>query len=210
LKLEKAKLNVVIEIMTKLLLLFGLTAFVLVGFGQKSTILTPVNDMETKEYLFGKAVRLSGITEYTLADMPPIYLVSKKDLNKEVCPEDPENCRNLAAVFDDIRYRILALNDLEISSNFKPFNYSFVIHELIHALQYRSRGAEIFNGCDSVYNTELEAYTAQDLYLKEEGEFFRASIALKYFYCDETVAKADYLKSNAAWIERTESGKWKR
>ena len=193
----------------QIFLLFGFITFSQVGFGKVNSTLNPITDEETKEYLYGKAVRLSGISAYPIAEMPPIYSITKEDLNKEVCPEDPENCRNLAAVFDDIGYRILVLNDLEISSNFKPFNYSFVIHELVHSLQYRARGAEIFNGCGAVYNTELEAYTAQDQYLKEEGEFFRAGIALRYFHCDEGSAKADYIKSKALWDERNDTGKWK-
>ena len=193
----------------KNLVLAGLISFSQICLGQNNPKLTLIRDMETLEYLFGKAVRLSGITAYPIAEMPPIYAISKKDLNKEVCPADPENCRNLAAVFDDIGYRILILDDLDISSHFMPFNYSFVIHELVHSLQYRARGAEIFNGCRSVYDTELEAYTAQDRYLKEEGEFFRASVALKGFYCDEEMANSDYLKSKVVWDDRNKTGSWK-
>lgn len=176
---------------------------------EKKPLLTPVVDKETIEYLFGKAVRLSGIAPYAREEMPPIFSVSKEGLNKIVCPEDPGNCRNLAAVFDDIGYRILVREDLEITSNYKPLDYSFVIHEIVHSLQYRARGAEIFNGCSSVFDTEREAYQAQDLYLKEEGEFFRAGSALRFFYCEEEIARADFLKSKAVWDARHSTGKWK-
>ncbi|MCC7406077.1 MAG: hypothetical protein IT288_16915 [Bdellovibrionales bacterium] len=169
-----------------------------------------ISDQEVLSYMFEKAVRLSGLPAYPIDEMPPIYQVSKSDLNRIVCPQDPENCRNLAAVFDDIEYRILVLNDLLITSNFRPFDYSFVIHEIIHSLQYRARGAEIFNGCDAVYETERQAYTAQDRYLKEEGEFFRASITLRFFYCDEEAAQGDYRKSKAVWEARQATCQWPR
>jgi hypothetical protein len=99
-------------------LFVGLVTFSQFCFAQNGSMLNPITDMETIEYLFGKAVHLSGISAYPIVEMPTIYSISKKDLNREVCPADPENCRNLAAVFDDIGYRILVLEDLEISSNF--------------------------------------------------------------------------------------------
>jgi hypothetical protein len=167
-----------------------------------------ITDSDVLEYLFSKAARLSGIKAYNLKEAPPIYVVTKLELNSEVCPEDPNNCRNLAAVFDDLSYRILIRDDLEITSNFNPFNYSFLIHEIIHSLQYRSFGAEIFNGCDAVYKTEELAYNSQDQYLKEEGEFFRAGIALKYFYCDPEQADKDYQKSKIVWEQRLKDNIW--
>lgn len=194
--------------MKYLLLVATLSLVTSVGHGERAPTLTPITDQETKEYLFDKAVRLSGLPAYPTTEMPAMFLISKKDLDREVCPATPESCRNLAAVFDDLGYRILIRDDLDISSNFQAFNYSFVIHELVHSLQYRNRGPEIFNGCAAIYQTELEAYTAQDGYLKEEGEFFRAGIALKYFFCDEEEAKAEYLKSKAVWDYRRSTGKW--
>lgn len=165
-----------------------------------------ISDIETLEYLFAKAVRLSGLKSISFSELPPIYTISKEDLNKIVCPEDPENCRNLAAVFDDIGYRIFVLDSFEISENFKPYDYSFVIHEIIHALQYRQFGAEIFKNCKAVFETEKLAYESQDKYLKEEGAFQRVAHFLKFFYCDEEIAKQDYLKSQKVWKKRMSTG----
>lgn len=163
-------------------------------------------DEETLTYLFDKARRLSGIENFGIEVVPPLYLVTHEQMNQEVCPETPGQCRNLAAVFDDLNYRILVLEDLKISQNFKPFEYSFLIHEIIHALQYRQSGAEIFKDCQAIYETESLAYHSQDQYLKEEGEFFRPSVALKSFYCDEAEAKGDYLKSKKIWDQRQQEG----
>ncbi len=183
------------------LFIFFLTSMALASYPQ-------ISDSEVLEYLFSKAVRLSGLKAYEIKELPPIYVVSTAQLNSEVCPEDPNNCRNLAAVFDDLGYRILIRDDLEISSNFNPMNYSFLIHEIIHSLQYRNFGAEIFNGCEAVFKTEELAYHSQDQYLKEEGDFFRAGMALKYFYCDENIAQSDYLKSKSIWELRLKENVW--
>jgi hypothetical protein len=167
-----------------------------------------VSDQETIEYLYSKALHYSGLNPVDIATLPPIFQVSKRELNKIVCPTDPENCRNLAAVFDDIGYRILILDDLEISSNFKPYDYSFVIHELVHALQYRQYGAEIIKDCTAIFETEKQAYRVQDKYLASEGAFQRLGHFLKYFYCDEEIAKNDYQKSLEVWELRKKNPNW--
>lgn len=156
-------------------------------------------DEETITYLFEKAQRYSGIKDYNETILPSIYSVSKKEMGDIVCPERPFDCDRLAAVFDDIGHRILILDTFDISSNFKPFDYSFLIHEIIHVLQFAKDGPEIFKDCQAIHHTEEQAYRAQDAYLKDEGEFFRASIALKFFYCDEVEAKIDYQESLKHW-----------
>ena len=167
--------------------------------------LKAINDAETIKYLYGKAVKLSGLNPMPIDALPPIYKVSKSQMNHIVCPNDPENCRNLAAVFDDIEYRILILDDFEISENFKPYDYSFVIHELIHALQYNQFGPEIFKDCRAIFETEKVAYLAQDRYLSEQGSFHRVAHFLRFFVCDEEVARLDYLKSKKVWEQRQQS-----
>lgn len=175
-----------------------------------STSAHPPIDRETLEYLVGKAARHSGLPALTLNELPPIQFVSEADLNKTVCPDDPANCRQLAAVFDDLGYRILVRDDFDISENFNPYDYSFLIHEIVHALQYRSRGAEIFNGCDAVKATEIQAYDAQDSFLKEAGDFHRLGQFIRFsFYCEEETAQKDYLKSKERWDARNASGKFK-
>ncbi|MBK7891088.1 MAG: hypothetical protein IPJ84_09665 [Bdellovibrionales bacterium] len=169
----------------------------------------PPIDRETLEYLVGKAARHSGLPALALNELPPIQFLSEADLNKTVCPDDPENCRKLAAVFDDLGYRILVRDDFDISENFNPYDYSFLIHEIVHALQYRSHGAEIFNGCAAVKATEIQAYDAQDSFLKEAGDFHRLGQFIRFsFYCDEETAQKDYLKSKERWDARNASGKF--
>jgi hypothetical protein len=184
--------------MKKLILVF---AFIHSVFASEKLEVLNI-DPETRTYLFEKAQRYSGLFSANETMLPPLYSVSKKQMGKIVCPERPFDCDKLAAVFDDIGYRILILDSFDISSNFKPFDYSFLIHEIIHALQFYERGPEIFKDCQEIYLTEEQAYRAQDHYLKDEGEFFRASMALKFFYCDEVEAAKDYQESLNHWLKK--------
>lgn len=186
------------------LALFLMTLFVV----SSATAYPRLENPELLDYFLSKAIRLSGLPSLTAKQLPPLFLVSVQELNQEVCPEDPQNCRNLAAVFDDLGYRVLIRNDFDLSDNFAPYDYSFVIHELVHVLQYRHQGPEIFRNCQAIYNTELQAYTAQDQYLKEEGDFHRPGTFLRFFYCDEEQAAQDYSKSLKVWQDRLSNGFW--
>lgn len=189
--------------MKNLVILIALVFSFFSHASQPSVQLVPLEDLELVEYLLDKAERLSGLATQRRDLIPPIYAISKADMSKTVCPEDPGNCRNLAAVFDDLGYRILYLDDFEISQNFKPYDYSFLIHELIHWLQYMNYGAEIFNGCDKIYETEFFAYQAQDKYLAEEGAFERVGNFFRFsFACDEEIAQKEYAESKQVWDQR--------
>lgn len=185
------------------LILFFLFLAPSLGFSDASPQWPQVTDPELIQIWLEQASHLTGLPAISLSQAPPIFQVSKQDLNQEVCPEDPQNCRNLAAVFDDLHYRVLILADFDLSQNFQPYDESFIIHELIHALQYHRRGPEIFHGCQAIYETEKQAYTAQDLYLKKQGDFHRVGgFFERSFYCDETLAARDYEKSKKAWDDR--------
>lgn len=61
---------------------------------------------------------------------------------------------------------------------------SFLIHEMVHALQKKTRNDDdMFGTCQKIYQTEKEVYEAQDAFLKSEGQFFRAGNALRFFLC---------------------------
>lgn len=177
----------------------NLILFVSLFYSLQIWALEKIEDKDLLNYFFTKAAKYSQITNYQFEQIPPIFRISKNELMKTVCPENPSECERLAAVFDDIGFRILIRDDFEITQNFKAFDYSFVIHEIVHSLQYLQNGPEIFNGCEAIYNSEKQAYQAQDNYLKDEGDFFRAGIALNYFYCDESIALKDYEKSKKHW-----------
>lgn len=164
------------------------------------------DDSATLEYVTSIATKFSGKNLLAGDKLPPVFLLSKEELYKTVCGNEA-SCRNLAAVFDDLGYRILIRDDFDFDSN---LDLSFLIHETVHALQYLNRGPEIFRDCNAILETETEAYRVQDAFLAREGEFFRAGIALRFFHCDEDLAAADYRKSLEIWKLRRRMPKIKK
>lgn len=184
-------------------LLFVVVNFYAISLSTAQTRAHSLQQPELLEYLLAKALRLSGLPAVSTAALPPVYQISREELQKEVCPSDPENCRGLAAVFDDLRYRILILDSFELSDNFKPVDYSYLLHELVHAIQYLHSGPYIFQDCATLYQTEKQAYDVQDAYLAEEGAFHRAGIYLRFsFRCDEEKLAAEFPDSLRAWQSR--------
>lgn len=141
---------------------------------------------ELLSWLWEKAQSISGIKSTrpgTYIFELPIYLVDKEDLPRILCPEDPSSCKNLAAAYETEKKHIIIRSDVNPDDSI--VNASFLLHELVHALQNETQSDdEMFGTCERLYYTEKQAYTAQDLFLKSEGAFFRASIHLRFFMCD--------------------------
>lgn len=120
---------------------------------------------------------------------PPIINLSKEELSKELCPNDPNNCYNLAAVYDTCKKRILIRSDLDMEND---GDNSFLLHELVHAHQHAIKGDSIYANCQNFYETEKEAYDVQNKYLKRQGQFMRAGdYWLNHFQCNEEELKKE-------------------
>ena len=139
-----------------------------------------MSDPTLLAYLLSAASTLSGYPPVPEQELPPIVFMSTVDMRREVCGDDQESCANMAAVFDSDRNRILLRNDLDLDN---PGDNSFVVHELVHVLQYHQRGERIFAGCHETLQTEREAYRVQNRYLKREGQFLRFGEALMFMTC---------------------------
>jgi hypothetical protein len=132
-------------------------------------------------YLLSAAVKFSGLPAIPVAQLPPIRLVSTEDISNKVCPDDKNRCANLVAIFDTADYVILVRDSLDLEST---FDNSFLVHELVHVLQFKSRGADIFKDCPTSIRTESVAYKAQNAYLQREGQFARLGEGLRFATCD--------------------------
>jgi hypothetical protein len=62
---------------------------------------------------------------------------------------------------------------------------SFLLHELVHVLQFKVEGMQIFNGCKNIMASELQAYRAQDRFLGDNGEEFRVGGIYRFMRCDD-------------------------
>lgn len=146
-----------------------------------------VKEQETLQWLWQKAQKLSGIESIHYVDLPyhlPIFILTKSSMHKEMCPEEPQQCRNFVGAYDTGKKRIL------LQSGFVPeediISASFLLHEFIHALQNETISEkDMLGSCSSLRNMEQEAYAAQNAFLQSEGIFFRAGMGLKLMFCPE-------------------------
>jgi hypothetical protein len=138
------------------------------------------------------AVRLTGLPTLSDADLPPVLAMSKEAITQEMCPLRPAGCDTLVALFEPGKYRVIYRNTLDFS---KPFDRSFVLHELVHVLQFKAKGASIFASCKAYVGAEREAYLTQDRFLAENGVEIRVKGALRFMHCPEEPVKGEAAKN---------------
>lgn len=170
----------------------------------------PIEDKALIQGLIDDAARESGYAKVTVEQMPPIYVVTKAEMDKLICPEDPQNCVDMAANFSNLKYRILVRDDLVPPKDTSLLARSYLVHETVHVLQYWKRGAKMFENCQMVFSMEGEAYMAQDDYLADLGDPNRPGAYFRYtFSCDEKITHESFLKDQEAWEKRWAGGTWK-
>ncbi len=135
--------------------------------------------------LLAAAVRYSGLPAVDVADLPPIEPVSAAVLSEKVCPDGPERCTTVAALFDTENYRIYLRDTLKVDD---PMDNSFIVHELVHVLQFRKFGHDYFGSCRRVVSSEQQAYFVQNNYLGEEGIDWREGFLVRFMRCPEDEA----------------------
>lgn len=132
--------------------------------------------------LLAFAVQFSGLPGIDSREVPPVVAVTEENLASLVCPEKPAGCRTLAALFDTESYRILMLDSLDADN---PLHHSFLVHELVHVLQFRRFGHARFATCQDVLSSEYQAYAVQNAFLRQHGIFWREGRMLRYARCPD-------------------------
>ena len=132
--------------------------------------------------LLAAAIRFSGLPAVEVADLPPIEHVSATVLSEKVCPDAPERCTTVAALFDTENYRIYLRDTLKLND---PMDNSFIVHELVHVLQFRKFGDANFGSCSKRIASEQQAYQVQNNYLGDEGIDWREGFLLRFMRCPE-------------------------
>ncbi|MGN6703316.1 MAG: hypothetical protein ACTHKB_10175, partial [Burkholderiaceae bacterium] len=113
------------------------------------------------------------------AQWPPCEPIAVAALAAIGCPDNPDDCRQMAALFDLKHYRILIRDELDTDT---PYGKSFIVHELVHVLQYKQSGRDV-SGCEEVLASELAAYAVQNAYLRANGIYAREGAALQFMTC---------------------------
>lgn len=130
---------------------------------------------EKTEEVWEDAVHLSGYPRP--ATLPLILLVSRNEL----CGGEP--CSLYARVAPGVP--ILVDDSLDLD---RVEDYSWVLHEAIHVLQYRAKGITDVDllSCEEVLALEREAYHLQQRYLDRQRAFLRVTWMIDRASCPKT------------------------
>lgn len=144
----------------------------------------PISFEEEVVPLLEEAVRLSGLPPLPSGREPEVRSVTREELRALVCGEDEEaqgvQCNGMQAAFDTERNRILVL---EWGRQRGAEWESFVVHELVHALQHAQHGDAIYASCEAARATEQQAYAVQDAYLSKRSALLRVGSRMWWWHC---------------------------
>jgi hypothetical protein len=142
--------------------------------------------------LLAAAVQFSGLPAIHVSELPPVVVMSREELSEMVCAKRPGRCISLMAAFDTNSYRILVSNSLDLNDQ---RDNSFLVHEIVHVLQFKHAGTRKFTSCRAVVSSEHQAYAAQNRYLMANGRVGQEGSTLRYVRCpeEEDAASSDML-----------------
>ena len=135
--------------------------------------------------LLAAAIRYSGLAAMGPEHLPPVVEVSAQALAQKVCPDAPERCGSVAALFDTENYRIYLRDSFDLRN---PMDNSFLVHEMVHVLQFWRHGGAYFDSCRNVLASERQAYSVQNNYLGEQGVDWREGGLMRFMRCPEDEA----------------------
>jgi hypothetical protein len=130
--------------------------------------------------LLAAAIQFSGLPPIEAGDLPPIDVVSTDVFLNTVCPFKPSRCGPVMAAFDTQRYRIVIRDTLDMD---EPGDNSFLVHEMVHVLQYKKDGSTRFMSCEAVIESEREAFDTQNRYMESLGLRQREGTMLRHMKC---------------------------
>jgi hypothetical protein len=125
------------------------------------------------------AAKLSGLPDAT--HMPAIQPIGLDQLVQKVCPEDPVNCRSLISFYSTEEESIFYLDRLDLNDD---TDLSFIVHEMVHHLQYAVQGEQLFATCQNLLAAESQAYAVQNKYLTQFKQWRRVGEAIRFINCD--------------------------
>lgn len=139
-----------------------------------------LSSTELLSRLLAAAIQFSGLPAIGVDALPPVEVLDRDAFYAQVCPSRPARCTAIMAAFDTQRYRILIRDSLDLE---RPAENSFLVHELVHVLQYKKDGSTRFMSCEAVLESERGAFDAQNLYMAANGVMQKAGFGLRYMHC---------------------------
>lgn len=137
-------------------------------------------DTQLLAYLMDAAVRITGLPAVPTDALPQFVALPATEIHREACKEQMPGCRGIVAMYDMERNRVLYRDDLDMDND---ADNSFIVHELVHVLQYHQAGDAIYADCPTLVRTERAAYAAQNTYLQRQGQLLRVGRIMRMVSC---------------------------
>ncbi|MBK7898608.1 MAG: hypothetical protein KA603_12170 [Azonexus sp.] len=126
------------------------------------------------------AAGFSGLEPLPAERLPPLEALEPAALAAQACPMQPRQCQGIVAYFDTDRGRILLSSRLDLDD---AGDNSFVVHELVHVLEWHHNGGRALQGCEASLRSERRAYRVQNAYLRQQGRRERHGQMLSGMAC---------------------------
>ena len=137
-------------------------------------------DLQLLTELIAVVSALSGYPQIPVQDVPRIRILSTAEITREICPDRPRDCARIVAQFDAEGPQIRLSVDLNLEF---AQDRSFLVHELVHVLQYYHGGKSTASDCPSNLFSEQEAYRVQNAYLRQLGLTGRHGLMMASMTC---------------------------
>jgi len=137
-------------------------------------------DSQLVAYLMDAAVRITGLPAVPAEALPEFVALPPSVIHQEACKEQMPSCRGIVALYDMEHNRVLYREDLDMDND---ADNSFIVHELVHVLQYHYAGEAIYADCPALVRTERAAYAAQNTYLQRQGQLLRVGRIMQMVSC---------------------------
>ena len=161
----------------------------------------PALDQELLGYLLAAAIRLSGLPGTPAEALPPVITLPPGSLSERACRgHRTADCERIVSLFDPDDYVIYIRDTLDFEDD---ADNSWLVHELVHVLQWNRDGSAIFEGCERALGAEREAYRVQNAYLKREGLLMRVGQVLNFTNCGDP-RRAFFAREPGGGVSRSE------
>jgi hypothetical protein len=128
------------------------------------------------------AIRFSGLPGMPAEELPFFMPLSNIEMRAEVCPYVLTKCDGIVSAYDHENYVIHYLDTFDTRS---IEDNSFLVHELVHVLQHRAHLVPKPLTCEAVKRIEIQAYAAQNAYLKYWGSEMRQGRSAETITCED-------------------------
>jgi hypothetical protein len=120
--------------------------------------------------LLAMAIRFSGLPGMPAEQLPFFEPMTQAQIEITQCRYVVEKCEGVISLYDHYDYKIIYLDTLDPDD---PEDNSFLVHEMVHVLQYKAGLVPSPLTCKDIVRLEKQAYAAQNAYLRYEGSTSR-------------------------------------